>query len=159
LIQTAGEDKELERLLLAEGHRIHYLPDINVYDEKVQNQANFSRQRRRWLSAQFYSALDMASHLTWNINYLDKFIQQLLIPRSMLLALVTLMSLLTLGERWLALALVLFTTLLIAIPRRLLNRRLLRALVHIPDHTLSFAMNIFKIKGQKDKFHHTEHVE
>lgn len=156
-IQTAGEDKEFERMLLAERHKIQYLPDVYVFDEKVQNKANFSRQRLRWLSAQLYSALDMARHLHLSVDYLDKFLQQCLIPRSLLLAYLVFMSLLTLSMHWIALFGVLCLCLVISVPSRLCNRQMLKALAQIPGHTLSFALNLFHIKGQKNKFHHTTH--
>ena len=57
---TAGEDKELEALLLKLGIYIHYLPDVPVYDEKTQRGEAFGNQRRRWLAAQF-GALDAAA--------------------------------------------------------------------------------------------------
>lgn len=40
-LATAGEDKEIEAMLLYEKIRIHYLEDVYVYDEKVQKTENF----------------------------------------------------------------------------------------------------------------------
>ena len=50
---VGGFDKELEMRLLAMRMKTEYLPDAKVLDEKVQNARVFSKQRRRWLSAQF----------------------------------------------------------------------------------------------------------
>lgn len=52
---VGGFDRVLEMKLLY--HRIffHYLPDTYVLDEKIQKTKNFYQQRRRWLSAQYYS--------------------------------------------------------------------------------------------------------
>lgn len=158
LIQTAGEDKELERLMLKERKKIVYLPNVMVYDEKVQNKANFSHQRLRWIAAQLYSAIDMARDFTFSIDYADKFLQQCLIPRSMLIAYVLLMSFVTLSLHWGLLFALLCVSLCIAVPAQLRNRQMLQALLQLPAHTLTFILNIFKIKGQKKKFHHTEHT-
>lgn len=158
LIQTAGEDKELERLLLEERKKIAYLPDVMVYDEKVQNKANFSHQRLRWIAAQIYSAIDMGRCFTFSIDYADKFLQQCLIPRSMLIAYVLFMSFLTLSIHWSALFILLCISLCMAVPSPLRNMQMLKALLQLPAHTLAFILNVFKIKGQKKKFHHTEHT-
>ena len=89
-LSTAGEDRELEAMLLRERVFISYADDILVYDEKVSSEDNFQRQRQRWMSAQIRSLIDMLPHLpkamfSLNVNYVDKTIQQMLIPRSMLL--------------------------------------------------------------------------
>ena len=51
---VGGFDRALELSLIKEGKRIYYLSDVDVLDEKVQSHANFSNQRRRWLSAQIH---------------------------------------------------------------------------------------------------------
>ena len=49
LLTTAGEDREIEKMLLIEHIFIKYAEDIDVYDEKVGNEDNFQRQRQRWM--------------------------------------------------------------------------------------------------------------
>ena len=56
-LSTAGEDREMEALLLQQEVFIKYAPDIHVFDEKVSNQDNFQRQRMRWMTAQVQSLL------------------------------------------------------------------------------------------------------
>lgn len=51
---VGGFDRALELSLIKEGEKIYYLQDVDVLDEKVQSHANFSDQRRRWLSAQLH---------------------------------------------------------------------------------------------------------
>ena len=91
-LSTAGEDREMEALLLHQGVFIKYAPDIHVFDEKVSNQDNFQRQRMRWMTAQVQSLLSNlpkvpGALLHGNINFVDKTIQQALIPRSILIVL------------------------------------------------------------------------
>ena len=88
-LSTAGEDRELEALLLRQRIHIHYEPDIHVYDEKVSNKDNFQKQRLRWMTAQIQSLFSLLPYLPQalmegNIDYIDKTFQQALIPRSML---------------------------------------------------------------------------
>ena len=72
-----GFDKEIELKMLKDGHRIGYLDDAIVLDEKVQKAEVFSNQRRRWLSAQLhYFRLDFLQSikhlfLKGNLDYFD----------------------------------------------------------------------------------------
>ena len=96
-LDSAVEDRELEALLMKQGTYIHYAEDIHVLDEKVSNSDNFQRQRLRWMTGQIQAFLCMLPYIpkaiiTGNINYIDKTIQQALIPRSILLAIIPLFS-------------------------------------------------------------------
>ena len=46
-LSTAGEDKELEVLLLKQRIFIEFLDEVYVYDEKTQEEKGFYTQRRR----------------------------------------------------------------------------------------------------------------
>lgn len=46
LLETAGEDKELEVLLLQQRIHTTYLPEIPIYDEKTQKEEAISNQRK-----------------------------------------------------------------------------------------------------------------
>lgn len=92
-LNSAVEDRELEALLMKQGIRIHYAEDILVMDEKVSSSDNFQRQRLRWMTGQVQALFQMLPDvpkaiITGNINYIDKTIQQVLIPRSILLVLI-----------------------------------------------------------------------
>ncbi|MGL5618233.1 MAG: glycosyltransferase, partial [Tannerellaceae bacterium] len=52
-LNTAGEDKELELLLLQQQVFIQYCDKLWVYDEKTRKEQVFYNQRRRWLAAQY----------------------------------------------------------------------------------------------------------
>ena len=60
---VGGFDRELELTLLYRGKRFYYLPETFVFDEKIQNTGDFSRQRRRWLSAQWHYCQTFAKFL------------------------------------------------------------------------------------------------
>lgn len=54
---SAGEDKELEELLLSQGIHIEYADSIETLDEKVQKADSMRHQRRRWMATQLFLAL------------------------------------------------------------------------------------------------------
>ena len=56
---SAGEDKELEELLLSQGIHKEYADSIETLDEKVQKADSMRHQRRRWMATQLFLALKM----------------------------------------------------------------------------------------------------
>ena len=167
LLKTAGEDREMEALLLQQGIFIKYAPDIHVFDEKVSNQDNFQRQRMRWMTAQIqslFNQLPMIPHAIahGNINYIDKTIQQALIPRSILMVLLTVISILMTivvyewcMKWWLLLGL-LALTLFIAIPAPLRFKSFSKTL-SIPGLVLRMLKNVLHIERDNTDFIHTTH--
>ncbi len=168
LLQTAGEDKELEALLLKQGIHIEYLEKVFVYDEKTQKKEVIKNQRKRWLAAQFSSLFHTLPELPaaifkGNIDYCDKIIQWMLPPRIILMAgvvfftgLMTLISL-TASLKWWILTGFLILTLLLAIPSQMINKRSVKALLHIPSLAWIMITNMFRLKGVNKKFIHTQH--
>ena len=166
-LSTAGEDREMEALLLHQGVFIKYAPDIHVFDEKVSNQDNFQRQRMRWMTAQVQSLLSQLPKvpqalLHGNINFIDKVIQQALIPRSILIVLLGGISiLLTLSlpewcEKWWFLFGLLGVALFIALPSQLRIRSFAEVFA-IPGLVLRMFKNILHIDHKNTDFIHTEH--
>ena len=166
-LTTAGEDREMEALLLHQGIFIKYAPDIHVFDEKVSNQDNFQRQRMRWMTAQVQSLFSQLPKvpkalLHGNINFVDKVIQQALIPRSILIVLLGGISvLITLivpewCEKWWILLGVLAISLFIAIPSQLRKRSFSKVLA-IPGLVLRMFKNILHIDRKNTDFIHTQH--
>ena len=166
-LNTAGEDREMEALLLHQGVFIKYAPDIHVFDEKVSNQDNFQRQRMRWMTAQIQSLLSQLPKvpealLYGNINFVDKVIQQALIPRSILIVLLGGISLLiTLlvpewCEKWWILFGLLSLALFIALPSQLRIRSFAKVFA-IPGLVLRMFKNILHIDHKNTDFIHTEH--
>ena len=166
-LTTAGEDREMEALLLHQGVFIKYAPDIHVFDEKVSNQDNFQRQRMRWMTAQVQSLFSQLPKvpkalLHGNINFVDKVIQQALIPRSILIVLLggisVLMTLIVPEwcEKWWILLGILAISLFIAIPSQLRKRSFSKVLA-IPGLVLRMFKNILHIDRKNTDFIHTQH--
>ena len=166
-LKTAGEDRELEALLLHQEIFIKYAPDIHVFDEKVSSQENFQKQRMRWMTAQVQSLFSNLPKIPGaiihgKINFVDKTIQQALIPRSILIVLLTVISIfMTLivpewCEKWWILFGILAVSLFISIPSQLRLRSFTKVLA-IPGLVLRMFKNILHIDRKNTDFIHTEH--
>ncbi len=95
--RTAGEDKELEALLLRQEIFIDYFDDIYVYGEKKRTTAKLNKQRGRWASEQFHNFIRNFKFLPGAIfrkqyDLADKIIQWMLVPRTTMMAIILFMS-------------------------------------------------------------------
>ena len=167
MLKTAGEDREMEALLLQQEVYIKYAPDIHVFDEKVSSQDNFQRQRMRWMTAQVQSLLYQLPKIPsairhGKINFIDKTIQQALIPRSILIVLLGGIAVLTTimvpdwCEKWWILFGILAISLFIALPAQLRFRSFAKVFA-IPTLVLRMLKNILHIDRKNTDFIHTEH--
>jgi cellulose synthase/poly-beta-1,6-N-acetylglucosamine synthase-like glycosyltransferase len=96
--KSSAEVKELESMLLRNQIYIDYFHDILIYSEKVRTTEKLNLQRGQWAAKQL-------KNLFWNIKYLpaaifnkqrdlaDKIIQWLLVPRTLLVGIIIIMSL------------------------------------------------------------------
>lgn len=181
LLETAGEDKELEVLLLRQRIHTTYLPQIPVYDEKTQKEEAIGNQRKRWIAAQFGILRHSLSGLReavskGNMDYCDKILQWMLPPRLIQLAGVFGLTFIftvigvwqavqgagqewTAAIKWWILSAAQIMVMLLPIPGRLLDKRLGKAILRIPLLALTTLGNLFKLKGAYKKFIHTEHYE
>lgn len=168
MLETAVEDRELEILLMKQHIFIKYEEHIPVYDEKVSNPENFQRQRLRWMTGQVQSLLLMLPYLpkavmTGNIHYIDKTMQQALIPRSILLVLTFFFSVLMTivsylwSIKWWVLFLVICLSIYIAIPRKMRNSALFGKIFSTVKLVWLMLKNILKMDLNNRDFLHTTH--
>jgi hypothetical protein len=166
-LSTAGEDREMEALLLHQEVFIKYASEIHVFDEKVSNQDNFQQQRMRWMTAQVQSLLSNLPKIPeaiihGKINFIDKTIQQALIPRSILIVLLAGISIFmtifmpTWCEKWWVLFALLAVSLFIALPRPLRYRSFAKVLA-IPGLVLRMFKNLLHMDHKNTDFIHTQH--
>lgn len=166
-LSTAGEDREMEALLLRQEIFIKYAPEIHVFDEKVSSQDNFQRQRMRWMTAQIQSLFSNLPKIPnaiihGNINFIDKTIQQALIPRSILIVLLAGISILMTivvpewCEKWWILFGLLAVALFIALPSQLRFRSFAKVFA-IPGLVLRMLKNVLHMDRKNTDFIHTEH--
>ena len=95
--KSSAEVKELESMLLRNQIYIDYFHDILIYGEKVRSTEKLNLQHGQW-------AVKQLKNLIWNIKYLpgaifnkqrdlaDKIIQWILVPRTVLVAIIMIMS-------------------------------------------------------------------
>lgn len=166
-LTTAGEDKELERLLLKERVFINYLSETYVYDEKIQKAGTFFNQRRRWIASQygalFASMKDLPKALfTFNIDYIDKIFQWILLPRVVMLGIIVIFAIITgiidysYSLKWGLLLVSVIVSFAMATPDYLVNRRSIKAMKMIPVIFIMMCVNYLRLKGVNNNFIHTK---
>ena len=168
LLSTAGEDREMEALLLCQKVFIKYAAEIHVFDEKVSNKDNFQRQRMRWMTAQVQSLFRQLPQIPsalfhGNLNFIDKTIQQALIPRSILIVLLTLIAVVMTVvvpvwcAKWWVLLAVLLVALVIALPSQLRSATLFGKALAIPGLVIRMLKNVLHMDRKNTDFLHTTH--
>ena len=168
---VGGFDKEIEVVMLQQGMKIDYLPDAYVYDEKVPNAKVFTKQRRRWISAQvhyfgksFLPALKDL-FLKGNIDFFNQAMQYLLPPRVLLLGSLMLFATLAVFwpqilhlRIWLVSLTMIFLVFLLSMPKYLYNFRTLLAITRLPYGFFLMVLSLLKIGGSNKEFLHTKHT-
>lgn len=166
-LTTAGEDKELEVLLLKQRIYIEFLDYVYVYDEKTQGEKGFYNQRRRWLATQFAQwgrvCRDLPKALlTFNLDYSDKLFQWILPPRLILFGGIIIMGSMMqiinwpLALKWWGLFIIIGITLCLAIPDQMVDDDFKKSVRKLPLLFFMMVINLFRLKGANSKFVHTE---
>jgi len=166
-LTTAGEDKELERLLLKDGVFINYLSETYVFDEKTQKSGTFFNQRRRWIASQYGAFLASVKDIpkairTLNIDYLDKIFQWILLPRVVILGIILILTVITFiidlrfSLKWGLLLVTVLVSFAMATPDYLVNLRSIKAMRMIPMIFLMMCVNFLRLKGVNNNFIHTK---
>lgn len=169
-VYSSGEDKELEGLLLKQRIYIDYLDDVPVYDEKTPKDEVFYNQRRRWIASQYNALINSIIDLpgaiiSRNVDYADKIFQWMMLPRIILLGVISIVSvLLTIIDweaslKWWGILFLLGLAFCMAIPDYLVDKRLTKAVKKVPWLFILMFLNLFRIKGADKKFIHTDHGE
>ena len=109
--KTAGEDKEMEALLLRQEIYIDYFDNIYVYAEKKRSTRKLNEQRGSWATQQLQNFIRNIKFLPGAIfrkqyDLADKIIQWMLVPRTKMVGIIMLMSVilpfiyLTMALKW-----------------------------------------------------------
>lgn len=166
-LNTAGEDKELEVLLLKQKVYIDFLNWVYVYDEKIRQQAAFAKQRRRWIAAQFsilkHSIKDFPKAIfEGNWDYADKLFQWMMLPRVVVMGFSFCFAFGLLfvdwvwSIKWWFIFILLMYSFAMAIPDFLVDKKLKKTFRKIPVIFLVMVVNILRIKGVNKKYIHTK---
>ncbi len=165
-----GFDKELELILLKNNIKIDYHPTAYVFDEKIQDSKSFTKQRKRWLSAQFYYFKKFLPDATYhliknrNLNYFNKALQMMFLPRILLLGLSFIFICITtffntplVSLIWIINFIIISVTISISIPKKFYNKKFFYAILSIPSAFISLFLLLFKLKNVNKSFLHTQH--
>lgn len=167
---VGGFDKELEFRLLEAKYTIEYLPHVRVYDEKVSKPETMQRQRLRWIAAQYHYLLaffrpslrDFLRH--GNVDFFDKALQMLLLPRMALVGLSFVgmvgsmfFEIPTMSGAWIAAFAMVTMAYLLGTPSKFMRWSSLLALLSLPKHLLLMLLGMRKIGTANKTFIHTPH--
>ncbi|MDD4921397.1 MAG: glycosyltransferase [Bacteroidales bacterium] len=166
-LQTAGEDKELETLLLMQSIKIEYLDGLYVMDEKTSKNHVYYRQRQRWLAAQYSTLFSNLKNIprcirSGNFNYLNKIIQWSMLPRVVLFGFATFMALILLlfasesSVKWFVLIFLMGIIFVLATPGPLFRLFIRKSWKTVPVMFVMMILNFFKMHKGKI-FIHTPH--
>jgi cellulose synthase/poly-beta-1,6-N-acetylglucosamine synthase-like glycosyltransferase len=170
-IDSVVEDKVLQLKIVERGLFIRYREDALVFDEKVDSPHALQQQRRRWVSGQFVNLREsffpaLGQLFRGNISYFNfGVVNNLVLPRAFLFVLLPALVVAGwfVGTGWgIASTIVLLAyvfSLLIAIPRVLLNLDLLSALMKLPKAIFVMAGALLQMKKSHKVFIHTVHTK
>jgi cellulose synthase/poly-beta-1,6-N-acetylglucosamine synthase-like glycosyltransferase len=155
-VHTAGEDKELEAMLMREQIFVDYFDNINVYDEKTRKTNDFNDQRSRWASTQLHSLISNLRYLPGAVlnrryDHVDKIIQWMLVPRMIMMGIIMIMSIVlpfiyfTLAIKWWAVAAVVMFAFALATPDYLVDKNWDRDFLYAPLLTVWGLINIARV--------------
>lgn len=169
---VGGFDRELELILLQNGHSVFYHKGAIVYDEKTSRAEAFKNQRKRWISSQYYYLKKyfnkgMSRLFRGDFTYFNSSVlRNIQLPRLINLGLLTLITAASIPLRgylqygplpWIGLFVANATAILIAIPREMYSKRFLESFLALPGIFASMVMLLFKLNGANKKFIHTPH--
>ena len=179
-VDSVGEDKEVELKIIRNRHKIEYIHNALIFDEKTSKSDVFVNQRRRWIAAQLDYFRSNFFDGVWqlvtkaNVDYFDKVLQMIMPPRIILAGVLFLASLISLifnflsinsiskifysdYQMWSLLFGLTAFSLFISIPRKFYNKQTFIALLRIPHGFILMIISLLRIKGASKKFLHTTH--
>ena len=151
-VRSVAEDKELEAMLVRQHIYIDYFDHIHIYNERKREAKEFNEQRRRWIYDQVRSLFKNIKYLPSAIfnqqyDWVDKIIQWMLLPRSIMFGIVFMMSLtlpfiyFTLAIKWWIVAVIWGFSLALATPNEFVDKNWDKDFITLPISTLA---NIYR---------------
>lgn len=162
-MKPASNEKDLEMEVLKQNIYVDYFDDIKIYDEKASNTGSLNRQRGHYVSSQFFALLKNLRYLPKALlrrqhDIIDKLLQWWIIPRTPVVSLITLMSILmavvymSLAVKWWILGAVILFVFAIATPDYLVDKNFDRSFRRAPIimlYSLLSVINPFKPREGK----------
>jgi cellulose synthase/poly-beta-1,6-N-acetylglucosamine synthase-like glycosyltransferase len=167
-----GFDRELELKLLERGIKVYFAKNVVMYDEKVANTEVFERQRKRWISSQFfylrkYFFPGIAGLLKGDFSFFNSAVlRNIQLPRLLNLGLLAFLTTLALALNrylffspmiWVALLSLSIASMVFAVPAKFYSLKVLKSIILIPGIFFKMFLLLFKLKGANKTFIHTPH--
>lgn len=164
-----GFDKEMELILTKQGEFIHYASDIAVLDQKVSSTDAFTKQRGRWIEAQYtFFKKSFGESLKYlakgNADFFHKVMQLALPPRAVApFAMIFMigLGLLLNSSMLLIIAIIAFISLafsyLLVLPAKQLASQSLKIALSIPQIGWAAFKALLLMSKSKREFIHTQH--
>jgi len=151
-VRGTAEDKELEAMLIHQKIYVDYFDQIYIYGENKRDVDDFNRQRRGWIIEQFKSAFKNLRFLPAAIfnrqyDWVDKIIQWMILPRSILFPIVFIMCIIlpfiyfTMAIKWWIVTVIWGFSLAFATPNELVDKNWDKDFITLPIVT---AINLGK---------------
>jgi cellulose synthase/poly-beta-1,6-N-acetylglucosamine synthase-like glycosyltransferase len=172
ILENPGEDREIDMQLIQRKIKMEFLDDAFIYDEKVATAGVFEKQRIRWLEAQvnhvrrFFD--DDMKTAQKTIIFINKFFQNLLLPRVLTLVVFSVIMATLLIQHyfqvplirpsfvvWASMMGLYLLTLLISIPRLFYSTKSLWALSRLPLLMYAMMRAVLQMKKKRREFLHT----
>jgi cellulose synthase/poly-beta-1,6-N-acetylglucosamine synthase-like glycosyltransferase len=172
ILENPGEDREIDMQLIQRKIKMEFLDDAFIYDEKVATAGVFEKQRIRWLEAQvnhvrrFFD--DDMKTAQKTIFFVNKFFQNLLLPRVLTLVVFSIIITILLIQHYFQLPLIrpsfvvwasmmglYLLTLLISIPRIFFSTKTLWAMSRLPLLMYAMMRAVVQMKKKRREFIHT----
>jgi cellulose synthase/poly-beta-1,6-N-acetylglucosamine synthase-like glycosyltransferase len=172
MTSIGGFDRELELKLLEENVKVAFARNIIVYDEKVADTKVFEKQRKRWISSQFfylkkYFASGFARLFRGDFSFFNSAVlRNVQLPRLLNLGLLSIITLLSFALStylhfsplaWLALWLMNILAIVFAIPYKFYSVKVLKSIFLVPSIFVKMFILLFKLKDANKTFIHTPH--
>ena len=154
-IRTATDvEKALDALLMRENIYVDYFEDIQVFDEKTRTLKDFNKQRSKWIHSQLHALGNNLRFLPSAIinrryDHIDKILQWMLIPRTILMAIIAIMSVvlpfiyMSLAIKWWIAGAVALFAFALATPDYLVDNNWDRDFTKAPLVSLGGLVNVF----------------
>lgn len=166
---VGGYDKEMELIMALKKTKTKYTPNIDVYDEKTRYIDDLNKQRTRWFSAQFFylrknilkSFISLFTNS--NLNYFNKTLQLLLMPKVLVLGFSFLLPVLSFlfYQSLFGLCLANFIAVILAaslgLPKRFYKAEYFSAIQKLPIVFITLLKSLTKLKGANRAFIATPH--
>jgi cellulose synthase/poly-beta-1,6-N-acetylglucosamine synthase-like glycosyltransferase len=167
-----GFDRELELKLLERGIKVYFAKNVVMYDEKVANTEVFERQRKRWISSQFfylkkYFIPGIKGVFKGKFSFFNSAIlRNIQLPRLLNLGLLVAVTgvafvlnryLVFDPMIWVVLLGLSIASMVMAVPAKFYSLKVLKSIVLIPGIFFKMFFLLFKLKGANKTFIHTPH--